>query len=62
MLVAGCRPVDDGAHVQADVVEGSDEALLHRPQVRHVVVDVDHLHAALEGPLLRPRAGLKEVA
>lgn len=55
------KPVDDGAHVQADVVEGAHEALLHRAQVCHVVVDVDHLHAALEGALQRPRGRVQEV-
>lgn len=55
------RPVDDGTHVQADVVEGAHEALLHCAQVGRVVVDVDHLHAALEGALQRPRGRLQEV-
>lgn len=55
------QPVYDGTHVQADVVKGAHEALLHCPQVGHVVVDVDHLHAALKGTLQRPRGRVQEV-
>lgn len=46
-----CVPVDDGAHVQADIFEGPDEASLHGLEVSRMVVDVDRPHAALEGPL-----------
>lgn len=55
-------PVYDGTHVQADVLKRSHEALLHSPEVGKMVVDVDHLHAALEGALRRARAGVQEVS
>ena len=55
-------PVYDGAHVQADVLKRSDEALLDGPEVGQLVIHVDHLHAALEGALQRRRVGAQEVA
>ena len=57
-----CLPVYNGTHIQADVLKGSDEALLHSPEVSQMVVDVDHLHAALEGALKCPSVGVQKVA
>lgn len=45
------RPVDDGTHVQADVLKTSHHALLYSVQVHHLVIYVDELHAAMEGAL-----------
>lgn len=44
-------PVYNRTHIQADIFKGSNQALLHSPKVSYMVVYVDHLHAALEGPL-----------
>ena len=55
-------PVYDGAHVQADVLEGSHDALLHGPEVSQLVVHVDELHAALEGASRGRRVSTQEVS
>lgn len=44
-------PVDDGTHVQADILETSNHALLYGVQVHQLLVHVDELHAAVEGAL-----------
>lgn len=61
-VTASRIPVDDGAHVEADVLKGSNVTLLHSAEVGQVVVYVDHLHAALKGALDRSGVGVQEVA
>lgn len=55
-------PVYDGTHVETDILESPQRALLHRLQVHQLLVDMDQLHAALEGPLCGGQVGPGEVA
>ena len=60
--VMGGVPIYDGTHVEADIFEGPQRSLLHRLQVHQLLVHVDQLHAALEGPLHGGQVGPGEVA
>lgn len=55
-------PVYNGTHIQADIFKCSNEALLHSPEVSQVVVDVDHLHAALKGALKGSSVAVQNVS
>lgn len=44
-------PVNEGAHVQADVLKTTQHALLHRAQINQLVIHMYELHAALKGTL-----------
>lgn len=54
-------PINDGTHVQADVLKSSNRAFLHSMQISRLVVHYDGLHATLEEALRRREKRLEKI-